>query len=403
MAKSNRSIIVFTRWFPYNKVLEQSFLLDELRILSNHFSNVYVVPKVIEGDKYEEEEKFRVVEDLAHQFKVIPFRLKLKTVLSISFLRQLIKIRFNRHKMKYTIAYRLSALVTNDWLTHFCRDKQKIVTYSFWLDETALAMTMNNSPNIIKKVSRCHNYDLYGNRQNMFYVPFQKEMVYALDNVLPDSFSGVEFLKELYPNANVEAAIMGTSDPMGLNTLSSDGILRVVSCAYMIPRKRVLLFAQALQELNKRFPSFQMHWTHVGEGDQFAEVKTLVQQLNESIRVDLKGKLTTEELHEMYGENNFDLFVNTSVREGTPVAVIEAISRGIPLMATAFGGGKEIVEEGAGILLSNDPEVEEIVQKIVGIRKEDLMNFSARSREIWERNYSSVKNYATFCQLLDQE
>ena len=107
MAKSNRSIIVFTRWFPYNKVLEQSFLLDELRILSDHFSKVYVVPQTLEGEKYLEMEEFKVEESLAHQLERVSIVQKMKAIVSISFLIELFKVKFDPLKISYAIAMRV--------------------------------------------------------------------------------------------------------------------------------------------------------------------------------------------------------------------------------------------------------------------------------------------------------
>lgn len=402
MAKSNRSIIVFTRWFPYNKVLEQSFLLDELRILSDHFSKVYVVPQTLEGEKYLETEEFKVEESLAHQLERVSIVQKMKAIVSISFLIELFKVKFDPLKIRYAIAMRVGAVVTADWIQSFVDSKKEIVLYSFWLDRTAYGSVLVRSNSIVKRVARCHNFDLYGNEENKFYAPFRLQIVTGLDLVLPDSFEGERFLKNHYPHASIRAGIMGTTDLGHTNVISEDGTLRIISCAYMIPRKRVLLFAEALKVVNDQCPDLKINWVHVGEGVEMEAVRSVVKHLGDSVKVELVGNLSTEDLRHLYDTNNFDLFVNTSTKEGTPVAILEAISRGIPLMATAFGGGKEIVEKGAGILLPIDPTPKEIADNLISITKDQLVVFGKKSREVWELNYSSNKNYRTFCSMLDE-
>ena len=49
--------------------------------------------------------------------------------------------------------------------------------------------------------------------------------------------------------------------------------------------------------------------------------------------------------------NDFDLFVNMSLSEGIPVSIMEAISFGIPIIATNVGGNAEIVNDETGVLI----------------------------------------------------
>ena len=406
MVKSKRSIIVFSRWFPHNKRLEQSFHLEELKILSYQFENVYLVPQFLEGDVYDfSKELFLVDDSLPVRLNKINFISKVKALCSLHFLFEIPNTRFSFKKIKRAYSSLLASFVIRGWLNEFLTDKSDVVLYSFWLDQSSLASSMIQNPAIVKVVSRCHNYDLYGNESNGYYVPFRKKMINNLDIVLPDSNEGKSFLLNSYPKANIQIGLMGTKSCEIKNKLSEDDVIRLISCSYLIPRKRVLLLAKAIKKFGFLYPECHIEWTHVGTGQDMKILKEIVVSFNPNIKVNLPGNLDTNQLNNLYNSNNYDLFINTSTKEGTPVSIIEAISRSIPILATAFGGGKEIVELGAGMLLNADPTPKEIAEAIyeMTIQKDKLSHFSNMAYKTWDKCYNSEKNYMRFSELLSTD
>ncbi len=55
-------------------------------------------------------------------------------------------------------------------------------------------------------------------------------------------------------------------------------------------------------------------------------------------RIVLRGGISNAEVFQFYRDNKVDLFVNASTSEGLPVSIMEAISFGIPSIATNVGG-----------------------------------------------------------------
>ena len=49
-----------------------------------------------------------------------------------------------------------------------------------------------------------------------------------------------------------------------------------------------------------------------------------------------------------------DIFMMTSIIEGLPVALLEAMSMGLPVVSTPVGGIVEVVKDGAGFLVTAD-------------------------------------------------
>ena len=212
---------------------------------------------------------------------------------------------------------------------------------------------------------------------------------------------GEDYLQSNLPNANSMVHLMGVPPSPQDNRFSEDGVLRIASCAYVIPRKRVHLLLEGLKVYALKHPSRKVHWTHIGEGSEWELLKEKSQTSPTNLDINFVGNLTNEELHNFYQKNPVDLFVNTSTKEGTPVSILEAISYGIPILATAFGGNKEVVNKGAGILLNADPTAEEIAMKITNlIETGEILTYRSKSKLVWSKYYDSTVNYEKFCENL---
>jgi glycosyltransferase involved in cell wall biosynthesis len=120
--------------------------------------------------------------------------------------------------------------------------------------------------------------------------------------------------------------------------------------------------------------------------------------MSENVRHEMLSYPGKTGLLEYYRTQPIDLFVNTSESEGTPVTIMEAISVGIPVMATAVGGNTEIVTEENGVAISADPDPAEIADAIRCLMVDDtrLARLREGSKDKWQREYSAAQNYANF-------
>jgi len=81
----------------------------------------------------------------------------------------------------------------------------------------------------------------------------------------------------------------------------------------------------------------------VGAGRYLPEMKTLAAKLSITDRVEFRGELLSgRSIFEFL--DSIDLFVVPSRAEGLPRAVVEAMSRGCPCIASAVGGISELLE-----------------------------------------------------------
>ncbi|MEN3278351.1 MAG: hypothetical protein V7631_4141 [Massilia sp.] len=101
---------------------------------------------------------------------------------------------------------------------------------------------------------------------------------------------------------------------------------------------------------------------------------------------------------------SFDLFALSSIAEGTPVTLLEAMACGLPVVATAVGGIPEVVQDGVnGALVpaSNPQALADALVRYVedGAR---VAAHGAAARERIERNYSVAAMVDAYTALYDQ-
>jgi len=93
----------------------------------------------------------------------------------------------------------------------------------------------------------------------------------------------------------------------------------------------------------------------IGEGPCKAFLEKKINQLNLQNEVILVGAKPPDVVKKEY--DNADIFVLSSISEGIPISLMEAMSCGIPVIATRITGISELVDDGKnGILVNpNDP------------------------------------------------
>ncbi len=112
------------------------------------------------------------------------------------------------------------------------------------------------------------------------------------------------------------------------------------------------------------------------------------------------GTLSKSEIYDFIDKNNAHVLVNTSWSEGLPVSIMEAMSFGIPVIATNVGGNREIVEHKKnGILLSDNPSAEEVanaLRKIYQLPETSYHELCSNAYQTWNEKFNNIKNNVSF-------
>ncbi len=77
-----------------------------------------------------------------------------------------------------------------------------------------------------------------------------------------------------------------------------------------------------------------------GDGPEMKHIKTRIDEYALGDKFKLLGN--TENIGEFYA--SLDMYINTSIHEGIPMTVLEAMSHSLPVIAPSVGGLVEIIE-----------------------------------------------------------
>lgn len=118
--------------------------------------------------------------------------------------------------------------------------------------------------------------------------------------------------------------------------------LRLVSVGRLSVEKGFDTALWVVSQLVKN--GFDVHYTIVGEGDNREHLLKIAKELNVTENLDLVGRLSFERINsEIFPKSN--IFLLPSLSEGMPKVLLEAMSAGLPVIASDVGGVSEIIGE----------------------------------------------------------
>ena len=133
----------------------------------------------------------------------------------------------------------------------------------------------------------------------------------------------------------------------------------------------------------------------VGDGPMRDELQELIASHSLDEKVVITG--TRDDIPEIL--NLFDLFVLTSVSEGTSISLLEAMASGLPSVVTNVGGNPSIIDHGINGLLVEPKEIKNIADAIVS-----LLRDSSRREQFGQRAMAKVRaNYSLEKMIADYE
>ena len=280
------------------------------------------------------------------------------------------------------------------------RPGASVHAYSYWASDMAVAVALARREGwIARGWARAHGWDVYPGREGVAYLPFRDFLARHLDHLFFVSDDGRRAFESLTGRAgdpSLEVMRLGTPRAAD-EPLARQEPFTVASCSALVPVKRVDRLARALGRLG-----MPVRWVHLGDGPERAAVEAVVAALPTGVRAELRGHVPHERVLDAWRELRPSVFVNVSASEGVPVAMMEAMSLGIPVVGPRVGGVPEIVSDGEnGLLLEADPGPDAVaaaLATVAGLPDEAYRRLAEGAHRTWRERYHAEANFGRLLQ-----
>ena len=409
-------LVLFTGSYPYDSAGEQTFLEREIHYLTMYFDRILLIPRSAKGNRISIPSSVDVEKGFATYYRenINLVSIISNAINSIYFRQELLEklqLFVQPFKLAKLFLYSGRAALVTKWFKEWLKDHpafhEKTLLYTYWFDEiTTGVSTVKHEYPQLNLVSRAHGYDIYEEDYFPYYWPLRRETLGLMDKLFLASYNGRDYFRKRYPELSdlFETAHLGTEEPGFTSKASSDGVFRIVSCAHILPLKRMDLLCEGIAHAAKSRPEQTFEWHHFGDGKGRSTLQKLAANLfPPNAAGNFPGYVPNREIMEHYKEKPVDVFVNLSTTEGgAPVSIQEAISCGIPVIATNVGGNPDIVSERNGILLNPNPTPKEVAEAIIKMSDtpELTRQMKKESRLVWEESYNAEVNFCNFAERL---
>ena len=412
--QQNRRLVLFTNYYPFYK--GEEYIENEISIMASSFEKVMIVPTMVDRnmkqtrDVPDNVEVLNIKTDCSKKGK-ISMVLK-KAPVAIASIDWKHTIRNETGLFPNKIAYEIyylsrveyvyERIVNNNQFKHFIKNSERIVLYSYWMHAVA-SITARIKDRVFQNKVRCitrgHRYDLYGYAAPCGFVPDREYALSHIDKIYPCSQDGVDYLKNKFPKfaEKIEVRRLGTMSQSPIKCVRKP-VFTLVSCAGVRKVKRLDKIIDVVRIVNES--GVRVRWVHIGDGPELESIKKVANKELRNGSFEFIGRLDNRAVYDWYKNNKVSCFINLSDSEGVPVAIMEAMSFGIPIVATDVGGTREIIENGKnGYIVSSEDNVEKIVYYINDlIRKsdEDYEEMCESSRSLWDERANAIRLYNVF-------
>lgn len=394
------NLLLFTSSFPYKKGNTEVYLENELPILAEQFSQIFLFPEQLNGELRNLPSNVKVVQLDRSDYS---FRKAIKSNW-ISYLKMAGDFPFRRLTKKY-ISERLSMLAhcfdrannLENWLTENA-GSTPFVCYSYWCYNWATTLAILKKKKLIDHfVSRAHQNDLYEYMGAYKWIPHRRFQLAWIDRLYLISTYGLKYISSEYPGEHAKffKSYLGTICSSAPNPEESGGPLQLVSCSNISTFKRVHLIPEIIAHMKR-----PVEWRHIGQGKEEKRITEAIERFGVSDKAGLLGYMDNAAIKEFYLQQKPDVFLNVSTTEGVPVSIMEAIAAAIPVLATNVGGTEEVVPPDAGWLVEKDFDIASaaaLLDTIYEMKKSgELLKRKQKSRVFWEEYFNAEKNYRSF-------
>jgi len=185
---------------------------------------------------------------------------------------------------------------------------------------------------------------------------------------------------------------------MRLHNKEKSDKLIIGSCLRFWKQKNIIDTIKAAIQVCKK--NENIHFIFIGDGELYKVAEKIVHDSGFKDRIHILGwqNNVTEWLQK------FDVFLLYSKWEGLPLSILEAMSFGLPIVASNIKGNNELVSDANGILVPiNDIDRLTAVLLSLPDEKERLIKMGENSRKLIKEKFDLMDFIRKYKNVYDQE
>lgn len=266
-------------------------------------------------------------------------------------------------------------------------DKAKVVCF-LHSDGRDLSMTYNNYPKLVGTKLMMKLYDNYINAIS------KSDRIVYISKLAVDAFLK---LHPDYDRSKICTAVNGIDDkPLMQVTPSCKYKYRLCTSGTVNRRKGQYIIVEAMKKMKTEVLE-QTHLTVMGVGSDFDRLVNDVENSELKEHVTFLGNVPNPEMHsKLSAENIYCLMSNN---EGLPIAILEAMRAGLPVISTRVAGIPEEVDERNGILIQ--PSIEQLTEVLNRLPEYDWETMGKSSRKRFEEEFTFQRMLNDYANLFD--
>jgi len=171
------------------------------------------------------------------------------------------------------------------------------------------------------------------------------------------------------------------------NKMAVTGMLRIIMVGRLWPQKDPRTLLLAVKELLSKGVNVTVSF--VGDGELMSQLTHLA--ADEKERINFLG--WKDDIDKILPD--YDVFVLPSLWEGMPLAILEAMSSGLPCLVTNIPGNKDLVKDGFNGYLFETGDYKKLAELIYNYSQDSdlLLHHSVNSRKYIEDNFTlNIRN-----------
>ena len=347
---TKRTILYITAFTPFGT--GETFIIEELCAIKEFHKEILIIPRNPTKQIYHQKAK-----DLKADTVWLPlFNRAIILQLfvcffSLRFWRTLQSI-FKESRSLGVFYKNLTVLPKSLYIARLLQKRNVFHIHAHWAGTTATMAYVIHRLTGIPYSFTTHRWDIEEN--NML-----KEKVRTADFCRCISQRGKQTVVSIVGDQwqdRIHVLHMGVECPKGVRTVAKGNVpFILITPANLLAVKGHRFMIEACHLLKAQGRNFN-YWI-VGDGVFEDKLKQLVKDHDVEDVVSFLGRLPHEKVIEMYRDRAVDLVVMPSINdddgqhEGIPVALMEAMSYGIPVISTETGGIPELIGDGSGIMV----------------------------------------------------